>query len=443
MKIVGMTIENYRNIEFVDLKLDTKLNIVSGKNGAGKTSLIEAMIDAIEGKGELGKCPERKIKKGKDKAVIELEIDGTDGKLNIKRTITPKGVYLKATKEDGSDIKQSDLSTIMDKTTINLMKLLNLSPTEQIDFVKRIGGIDTSEIEALYKEKFEERTVLNRELKKTKAVAEETPPIIEQVEVPDIQKMQARISEAGGHNRYVLQQEQACIEADRITSAAESAVELFTLDVEAAKKKIEAARDVLAVKKQLLANAKKESTIRKKDASEKKALIEEPIDVSEILAKIEEAEKLQQINMAYDHYQGLLGNVQDKQEEVDQINSEMKALLEKREALINGSRLPFKNVSFDKETGLLINSIPFSEMSTAQKIKIMAKLYIASNPELKVIYIQDGSLLDPDTLREMTEMSELKDFQFLVELVGEQQNSIVMREGRIAGDNTEDYREEL
>jgi len=109
MILTGMKIEGYKNISFVELVPDSHMNLVSGKNGAGKSSLIEAMIDAIKGKTEMGKRPQRKIQSGKDKAVIEVTLGEGDSALKIRRTITQKDVYLKAERADGKPVSQTDL----------------------------------------------------------------------------------------------------------------------------------------------------------------------------------------------------------------------------------------------------------------------------------------------------------------------------------------------
>ena len=64
--------------------------------------------------------------------------------------------------EDGTAFTQTELNLIMDSSTINMMGLLHMKPADQIDFMKKVGGIDTDAVEKEYKDKYADRRVLNR-----------------------------------------------------------------------------------------------------------------------------------------------------------------------------------------------------------------------------------------------------------------------------------------
>lgn len=58
-------------------------------------------------------------------------------------------------------------------------------------------------------------------------------------------------------------------------------------------------------------------------------------------------------------------------------------------------------------------------------------------PELKVLYIQDGSLLDDESLDIITKIADDRDYQIFVELVGEKQTKesvIILRGGKVLSD---------
>jgi hypothetical protein len=80
---------------------------------------------------------------------------------------------------------------------------------------------------------------------------------------------------------------------------------------------------------------------------------------------------------------------------------------------------------------LLIDSIPFDQKSSAEQLRISTQLAMAFDPELRVIYVKDGSLLDEKTLAIFQEMAKEKDYMVLVEIVGETERdgAIVMRAG--------------
>ena len=436
MTITGMTIDGYKNISFAKLSLDEKMNLVSGKNGAGKSSLIEAIIDAIKGKKEMGKMPQKKIKKGKDKAVIEVTLEDGDDSLLIKRTITQKDVYLKAERTDGKPVSQTDLDRLLDSSTINISKMLGLGPKDQIDFVKRVAGIDTSKVEAEYKEKYAIRTGLNRTLKDATTLEGESE--CEKTEPVSVSDLLTEIEEANSVNRQIDEHEKT-MEAD---DAKIRTMELRDEELAQEIAKYEDIIDNLNHQRTSLADSISEATTIAKVNAKKE--MPERVDTAPLLKKVADAEEENKKANAYEQYVNATAAVKKAQAAVDKINGEMAALLKERESIIANGKLPFKNIDLNKELGLTVGGIPLNEMSSAEQIKIMSRVYIESKPELHVIYIKDGSLLDPDTLKELSEMSDLKDYQFLVEVVGEQEGSIVMREGNvISGAEEEDDREEL
>ena len=430
-----MKIEGYKNISFVELVPDSHMNLVSGKNGAGKSSLIEAMIDAIKGKTEMGKRPQRKIQRGKEKAIIEVTLGEGDEALKIKRTITQKDVYLKAERADGKPVSQTDLDKLLDSSTINITKLLHLDPKGQIDFVKKVAGIDTSEVEEKYKELFAERTVLNRVAKEAKSSVKGYGDL-DEVKSVSLSDLLSQIEVIEKDNRDI-RRERAAIDALRASEAEdESAIEKAQATIDHYTEAIKSLKKEIEIKDAQIEKRNTEAANREKKISKEKS-------VTTLREQVNDAETINQKAQAYDMFVKAREGAADAENAVVSINKKMDKALTDREKIISESKLPFKNVEFDKELGLIIAGIPFNDMSTAQQIKIMSRIYIESNPQLQVIYIKDGSLLDPDTLAQISGMSELKDYQFLVEIVEEVEGSIIMREGGILGDGATDDREEL
>ncbi len=435
MILTGMKIEGYKNISFVDLVPDDHMNLVSGKNGAGKSSLIEAMIDAIKGKTEMGKKPQRKIQRGKDKAVIEVSIGEGDSALKIKRTITQKDVYLKAERADGKPVSQTDLDKLLDSSTINITKLLHLDAKGQIDFVKKVAGIDTTEVEEKYKELYAERTVLNRAAKDTKGAVKSFGEV-EEVAPVSLSELLSEIEKIDSSNRQVRREAAAIGMMDANVETNIAAIEKAEATISHYTEAIEALKEEMVVKK-------KDNDDWIKEIKKRKANLSQEKDTEGLRDQVSTAEDTNAKAKNYEMYKSIKVGSDVAQKKVDDINIEMDKMLIDRDNIIKNSKLPFKNVEFDKDLGLVIAGIPFDDMSSAQQIKIMSRIYIESKPELQVIYIKDGSLLDPDTLKQIAGMSELKDYQFLVEIVDEVEGSIIMREGHILGSENNDDREEL
>lgn len=91
--IVRIRLWNFVTYEFVDCKPGPYLNMVIGPNGTGKSTIVCAIALGLGGKPELlGRAKDIKdfVKKGKDKAVIEIVVRNETGTTSIQRSLESK-----------------------------------------------------------------------------------------------------------------------------------------------------------------------------------------------------------------------------------------------------------------------------------------------------------------------------------------------------------------
>jgi hypothetical protein len=97
-----------------------------------------------------------------------------------------------------------------------------------------------------------------------------------------------------------------------------------------------------------------------------------------------------------------------------------------------GKTMPIEGLSFADDT-VLYNGIPFGQCSSAEKLRVSLSMAMALNPELKVIRIMDGSLLDEDNLAIIREMAEAQDYQVWIECVASRPGmGIFIEDGEVA-----------
>src|SRR5712672_643307 len=86
MKILGLKIENHKRIGLVEMTLTNKgLIIIAGKNGQGKSSLLDGIEDALKG----GAGDSRPVRKGEEKSRNTLELgDKPPAEFIVTRTRT-------------------------------------------------------------------------------------------------------------------------------------------------------------------------------------------------------------------------------------------------------------------------------------------------------------------------------------------------------------------
>jgi hypothetical protein len=119
MKITGFTIRNYRSIEERCEAVPGAGAIVKGRNGGGKTSVLNAIRAALIAQ-DVG--PDA-IRLGADKAEILLDLDD----VTIRRLITPKSTSLTVTSLAGVEKRAPQTF---------LTQLLGMSAIDPIDIIR-------------------------------------------------------------------------------------------------------------------------------------------------------------------------------------------------------------------------------------------------------------------------------------------------------------------
>ncbi len=415
IKIEGWSVKDFRNLSLVDIEVKDYILKVSGKNGAGKSSVLEAIFIAILGPRHVGKNPERMIKEGKDKATIVVKLKDGERELEITRIITKKGMKLTVKTSDGSRVTQAYLSGLINMTMIDPISWANSEPAEMIADLKEKAGIDTSLLETDYDKIFEERKFQNREVKRLNGVASS----LEKVELlSDVMT----VEDANAAKISVIQRNSS-VEKKSYENDGKVA------DLRLKKRKREDLKVAIAnYTKESVANDTEIEKLEVAVAAFKDTPLEDIAGYDEDIAMAEDQSAIVAINKKKEKADADLVEAEEISEEstkrLEDIKKEIIDVIEEAE-------LPFDDISFDSTLGVLVGGLPVSEHSTAEKIKIAVTLNAKFSPHLKVIYVKDGSLLDKDTLLELEELSISEEMLFLVELVGEREEGIVMRSGEI------------
>jgi hypothetical protein len=105
---------------------------------------------------------------------------------------------------------------------------------------------------------------------------------------------------------------------------------------------------------------------------------------------------------------------------LDREIEELTAAMDEREATraraMREAEFPIPGLAFgDKE--VIYEGLPFDQVSNADQIKASVAIGMASNPELRVMLIKDGSLLDSKSMGVIAEMALEHDFQVFMEVV--------------------------
>jgi energy-coupling factor transporter ATP-binding protein EcfA2 len=375
MKIIELKSNNVKRLRAVELTLDEKQNLVliTGRNGQGKTSVLDSIWYALGGKKA---APEKPIREGEEKAEIEIDLGG----FIVTRTFTQKGSYLKVTNKDGASYSnpQEFLDYIIGNLSFDPLEFSRLEPKKQVEALTKIVGLDFSEFDKKKKEWTDERLLVGRELK---TIGQINPETIEKMKLVSQEPI----------NIQELQ--------DKYKGAIENTNRRSNLTTR---------RDEIVKQIALLQDEFRTIEDELKEIPElESASVKEELDRA--LIAVDEQREAKRILADNDKYIA-------KQKEYDDLTENLKSLEEDKKVKLSKAEMPIEGLSWNEDK-VMFKDIPYEQISSAEQLKVSMAIAMANNPKLKIVIIRDGSLLDQDNLKVIEEMAKDKDFQVWVEKV--------------------------
>lgn len=404
--IIALKVSNYKRIKAVSLKLDAKGNtiVISGRNAQGKSSLIDSICSAFAGKKWDDAKP---IRMGENRASIEVRLD--DG-TTIKKTITEKTTQLTITSKAGITYPtpQALLDGLVGKISFDPLAYSRLKEKEQVEELLRVIDIDIDldEMDATKREIYSKRHGVNQEVK----------------------RLEVKISEFSDFAPDLPDKEVSVLE---LTDELEQANKAFH-NLDMTKKKIERLEIDIAICRKEQQDAEEE--IRKwqeilefkKDTDKKliaefheakkclSPLVESAVD--DIKEKISAAEETNRMIRRKNEFGKIQEELALREAESEAFTQEMNDLDNQKAKSLKNTKFPIKGLGFD-EDGVSFNSIPLKQASSSEQTRVSTGIAIALNPNLKAVFIKDGSLLDNESMKVIYDMAVQHNFQIFIERV--------------------------
>jgi len=383
MKIHRLQIKNVKGIKSIDIKPKTNLIFITGKNGNGKSSLLDSILYCLAGGKQIPKLP---VRYGESNAEIKIELDD----FNVSRTFTDSGkTYLKITTKEGKNYlkAQTMLDDISNILYFDPLKFLSEKPAKQKEILLDALGINLNDLIEKFDIVHEERKFVNREKKAAEVTFNSLDipvnPFLEKVIVSDLVDKRDKI--ASQLNR---------LEIDYLQySDIEGKISEYTKNLEALRNNL----DLLDKKI--------------KDSNPDKLL-------SELNAISTQLSESAAINKEVDNnlvYKNAKHTFSEKKKSYDLLSNELKAISQAKTLRLRNSNLPAEiNVT---GSNLVYNNIPFSQLSSAEGLKVCLDITNLIKTKMKIIRILDGSLLDEHSLDQIQIFAIKNDMQIWVEIV--------------------------
>lgn len=394
LKIKYIDITDFKNIDSINTDF-ADWNVIGGYNANGKSSLVEAILTAIQGQkfyGNWAVTPASLVKSWEDRAVISLIIGWDETEILIQRefrtgnTKNPAGKTELSASINGEKIDQRSLDSLLTSLTIDPLKLWNLSISEQIKEIKNTIGLDTTEIDKKIKDQ-ETYTSESRAYKKT------------------CDTLYEAIVSSGIPKRVEKNSVSSLIEERDIVESKERKLQEYR------NQEIEIARieEMLEKAKTKLEQIKQEWSELHKICKERNLWT-----IEEINQKIQNIEEENKQEEKYNRYIEAKKKRDEAEEEFEKDEKILAELRSERTKIIASSNIP-EYMEISGELWILVDWIEYKLLNTARKIEVAIDLVLISGSPLRMIRIEQGGELDVKTLEKVKEKILQNNFQIFIE----------------------------
>lgn len=377
------TVQNFKGVRDITLSPTGALTVIAGGNGAGKSSFIDAFVELFDPKGT--RLTPKPIREGE--ATARAEFVDTDLDIRVVRTWGRNDAgRLEVFALDGA--KYSKPAEVVAKLTGGLIfdpvAFLNLDEKKQRDalLAKVDLPFDIDEVARAKAGAEERRLEAGRDVKRlTGALASMPKPggdlPAEEVPAADVA---AELRAAEDHNRRIA-------ECARMAATTRATI----ADLES---RLAAARTALVDLEQVEAL----------DPIDVTALTARLAQIDTVNARVREARERQRIGIELSE---AAGRVEEAQADLD-------AIEDRKRAGLAAATFPVDGLSVD-ESGVTFGGIPFAQVNSAMRRRIAFAIATAGNPELRLVIVKDGDLLDSDSLAAIQSLAEERDYTVLIE----------------------------
>lgn len=416
MKIVKLNSENVLRLHAVEITPEGSLVVIGGENEQGKTSVLDSIVLAMGGR--LAQHPEP-LHKGEDKGKIVVELED----LTVTRTFTPAGggVLTVANKEGAKySSPQKMLDKMLGSLSFDPLAWERYEPAKQSKMLRELVGLDLTSLDTKRADVYERRTVIGREVKSLEARLKAKPPY-------DPEATAAKSLEALATELQLAQ------EADAAIKDRQQEIQLLQLDIDKTKDRI---RDITETITRLMEDRAKlmgNANMAQNQIVALKAALETapPSGVLGIIASMQEIEVHNAKVRANQERKVLEGGLEETRKEHESLSAILEKIDQDKSDALANAKWPIPGLSILNDL-VMYNGVPFSQASSAEKLKVSLAMGIALNPALRVMLIRDGSLLDQKNLKLVAEMAAQNDMQVWIERVGEgPECQVIIEDGRV------------
>jgi hypothetical protein len=420
----SVAVVNWKRAVDVGFELHSHAVELVGPNESGKSSTLDAIVAALAGARHVDPKP---LTTGTESGWVTLDL----GDLIIERSLTeksaPTGGTLKVhVKGGGRKVGQRELDALWGDFSFDPLAFSRMRPADQVGALQDLAGQafvnELSRIDEVIEAAKISRRDAKRDLDRAGTVPNEPEPaVIDSAQaLAELEALQARNAEQD--------------KADRARAQALLAVDQEEAKVRACQDRVDELRARLKVAEGELAAA-----FDRRNQLHVAALTlptgEPRKPTAALAARVAEAGATQEAHAHWQAAQKRLKALTELVALVAKLEGEVKALEGQRaeHAKTLGAKLPVPGIAWTK-AGVTVGGLPWDQLSSGERLVLSTRIGMATHPELRLMLIRDGSLLDETHFAALSKLAEEEDFDLLLETVGRphegEHQVIEIREGR-------------
>ena len=370
--------------------------IISGKNGAGKTSAIDSIWATIQWRAgkKLNPSPIRKGAKFAEVTVTFEELVIT------RRWLDSGNTSLRVTNREGWKVPDSP-QELLDK----FIGVLSFDPSifsqmkspDQRQLLLKLVKVDIDSFDVKIEGLREKRRLQGQTVKLYEGERDTTDfSGIPSGEI-DISELQRDVEKAIDHNRDVDEAGHKigyCQE--EIRKSAERILEL--------EDKVKELRKGISTYKNMI------------DREERFTKDNKKTDVEVVRAKLNKALEINELVQARQRNLETDKKWRNAKDVYNTYTSDIETIEYNKEKALKEAQMPIKGLSVD-DTGVIYNSIPFTQLAISEQIKVSFSIAMALNPKMQVVFLRNYTLLDVNSKKVVKDLSKKYGFQVWAEQV--------------------------
>ena len=404
MKILKLTADNFKKLSAVEITPDGNVVIISGKNAAGKSSVLDAPEAALCG----GRClPKQPIKTGENSGRVTVVL-GEDGEPAYKVTRkffgTTSRLTVETVGETRTEVKspQSFLDSIVGNISFDPLEFLKKTPAEQRTSFMEFLGLNLDEFDNKIIQLKNQRSDVRKEKERLQHTADS---ITRTLNVPEVE----------------VSSETLLAELKAIQIYNEKCQKIAVANASHQTQLVRLNEDILAAQKAVLDWQKRLDTLADQRNDLVALLQKQPelpkVDTAEVETKLQTLEETNKAIRLNAEKRLAATEADGCTQEYSDLGAAIKIAESNKVRKMAESVMPVKGLAIQAD-GLSFGGIPLEQVNGAKKLEVCVAIAISMNPKLKVLRI-NGNDLDAESLSTIGRLADKQGYQIWIEKVSD------------------------